>query len=400
VQKVVIAGTGMTDFGRFQESSLRALAEVAVKSALSDAECTTSEVGMVFFGNAAGGLLTGQECVRGQVALRHTGLLGKPIVNVENACASSSSAFHLAWLAVASGQCDVVLAIGAEKMSNADRTIPLKALEAAADLQELAELQARISPDGAGTGSVFMDLYADIARAYMDRTGASAEDFASVSVKQRQAGALNPHAQFRQAVTAEEVLASKMIADPLRLFMCSSIGDGAAALVLMNADYAARKNIVPVEVLSSVMRSGQGDDPFQAPVATLAANAAYEAAGLGPEDLDVVEIHDAAAPAEFILSEQLGLCAPGEAVALLRSGRTTLGGDMPINPSGGLISKGHPIGATGAAQLVELADQLRGRSGKRQRDGARIALAENGGGWIGNDAAVAVVTMLGATARH
>ena len=143
MQKVVIAGTGMTDFGRFQESSLRALAEVAVKSALADAECTTSEVGMVFFGNAAGGLLTGQECVRGQVALRHTGLLGKPIVNVENACASSSSAFHLAWLSVASGQCDVVLAIGAEKMSNADRTIPLKALEAAADLQELAELQAR-----------------------------------------------------------------------------------------------------------------------------------------------------------------------------------------------------------------------------------------------------------------
>lgn len=400
MQKVVIAGTGMTNFGRFQVSSVRALASEAVKAALSDADCTVSEVGMVFFGNAAGGLLTGQECVRGQVALRHTGLLGKPIVNVENACASSSSAFHLAWITVASGQCDVALAIGAEKMSNEDRTVPMKALEAAADLKELEELKARIAPDGAGTGSVFMDLYADVARAYMERTGARAEDFAGVSVKQRQAGALNPHAQFRKAVSAEDVLASKMIADPLRLFMCSSIGDGAAALVLMSADYAARKNVMPVEVLACELRSGQGDDPSQEPVVTLASRAAYEATGLGPENLDVVEIHDAAAPAEFILSEQLGFCASGEAVSLLHSGRTALGGAMPINPSGGLISKGHPIGATGAAQLVELADQLRGRAGKRQREGARIALAENGGGWIGNDAAVAVVTMLGAQTRH
>lgn len=400
MRRVVIAGTGMTDFGRFQDSSLRALASEAAKTALADADSVTAEVGMVFFGNAAGGLLTGQESVRGQVALRHSGLLGKPIVNIENACASSSSAFHLAWMAVASGQCDVVLAIGAEKMSNEDRAVPMKALEAAADLQELEELKARIAPDGTGTGSVFMDLYADIARAYMDRTGASAEDFASVSVKQRQAGAFNPHAQFRKAVTSEEVLASKMIADPLRLFMCSSIGDGAAALVLMSADHAARKNVTPVDVLASTMCSGQGDAPSRKPVATLAARAAYEAAGLGPDDLDVVEIHDAAAPAEFILSEQLGFCALGEAVPLLRSGRTALGGDMPINPSGGLISKGHPIGATGAAQLVELADQLRGRAGRRQREGARIALAENGGGWIGNDAAVAVVTILGAAAPH
>lgn len=400
MQQVVIAGTGMTDFGRFQETSLRDLASEAVAAALVDADATASEVGMVMFGNAAGGLLTGQECVRGQVALRHTGLLGKPIVNVENACASSSTAFHLAWMAVASGQCDVALAIGAEKMSNEDRTVPMKALEAAADLQELEELKARISPDGAGTGSVFMDLYADVARDYMSRTGATVEDFAGVSVKQRQAGALNPHAQFRKAVIADEVLDSRLIADPLRLLMCSSIGDGAAALVLMSEDYALRKNVLPVEVLACALRSGQGDDPKVAPVATLAAEAVYEETGIGPAELDVVEIHDAAAPAEFILSEQLGFCAPGEAVSLMRSGRTSMGGNMPINPSGGLISKGHPIGATGAAQLVELADQLRGRAGKRQRPGARIGMAENGGGWIGNDVAVAVVTMLGAVARH
>ena len=400
MRKAMIGGTGITPFGKFIDTGLRPLAERAVRDALQDAAIEADDVDMVFFGNAAGGLLTGQECARGQVALRHTGLLGKPIVNVENACASSSTAFHLAHMAVASGRVEVALAVGAEKMSNEDRAKPIKALEAAADLEELAALKARISPDGAGTGSVFMDLYSDVARNYMKSTGASAEDFARVSVKQRHAGALNPIAQFRADVDLAEVLSSRVIAEPLTLLMCSSIGDGAAALVVMSEAAAAKRDIQPVDILACELRSGQGDDPEAPPVATAAAHAAFEAAGLGPEDLHVVELHDAAAPAEFILSEQLGLCPPGEAVALLRSGRTALGGDMPINPSGGLISKGHPIGTTGAAQLVELADQLRNRAGPRQRHDARIGLAENGGGWIGNDAAAAVVTILGATTRH
>lgn len=399
MRNVVIAGAGMTDFGRFQDTTLRAVAEQAVADALRDADTMADEVGMVMFGNAAGGLLTGQECVRGQVALRGSGLLGKPIVNVENACASSSTAFHLAWLAVAAGQCDIALAIGAEKMSNEDRTVPMKALEAAADLEELAALKAQISPDGAGAGSVFMDLYADMARACMARTGATPEDFAAVSVKQRAAGALNPHAQFRDPVTADDVMESRMIADPLRLLMCSPIGDGAAALVLMSEEAALRKAVMPVHVRACVLRSGRGSEEVDAPAVTVAARAAYEAAGIGPEDIDVAEIHDAAAPAELDLTEQLMFCGRGEAVSLLRSGRTRLGGAMPINPSGGLLSRGHPIGATGAAQLVELADQLRGRAGKRQRDGARIALAENGGGWVGHDTAAAVVTILEASPR-
>jgi len=396
----MIGGTGITSFGKFLESGVRPLAEQAVTEALKDAAVEVDDVGMIFFGNAAGGLLTGQECVRGQVALRHSGLLGKPIVNVENACASSSTAFQLAHMAVASGATEIALAIGAEKMSNDDRTKPIKALESAADLDELTNLQQRISPDGTGTGSVFMDLYASVARDYMDKSGATAEDFAQVSVKQRHAGALNPIAQFRADVDVEEVLTSRMIADPITLMMCSSIGDGAAALVVMSAEAAAKRDIQPVEILACEIRSGQGDDPEARPVATAASHAAFEAAGLGPEDLSVVELHDAAAPAEYILSEQLGLCRPGDAISLLRSGRTSLGGAMPINPSGGLISKGHPIGATGAAQLVELADQLRGRAGSRQTEGARIGLAENGGGWIGNDAATATVTLLASTARH
>ena len=401
MRKVTIGGTGMTRFGKFMDTSLRALAAEAAAAALGDAGTGADEVGMVFFGNAAGGLLGAQECVRGQVALRHAGLLGKPIVNVENACASSSTAFHLAVLAVGSGQCDVALAVGAEKMSNEDRSVPLKALEAAADRDEFEALKQRIAPGGGGggTGSVFMDLYSSLARDFAARTGATAADYARVSVKQRRAGARNAKAQFQEEVSLEDVLGSRMIAAPLTLMMCSPIGDGAAALVLMSEDYARRKAVQPVAVLASVLRSGQGDDPEATPVAAAAAQAAYEAAGVGPEDIDVAEIHDAAAPAELMLSEQLGFCRPGDAVGLLRDGVTALDGRMPINPSGGLISKGHPIGATGAAQLVELADQLRGRSGARQREGACLGLAENAGGWIGADAAAACVTVLGAT-RH
>jgi len=307
MRKAVIGGTGITPFGKFLESGVRPLAERAVSDSLKDAAVGIEDVEMVFFGNAAGGLLTGQECVRGQVALRHSGLLGKPIVNVENACASSSTAFQLARMAVASGAAEIVLAIGAEKMSNDDRSKPIKALESAADLDELAELQRHIAPDGAGTGSVFMDLYASVARDYMEKCGAMAEDFARVSVKQRHAGALNPIAQFRADVDLEEVLTSRMIADPITLMMCSSIGDGAAALVVMSAEAAAKRDIRPVEILACEIRSGQGDDPEAPPVATAASRAAFESAGLGPEDLNVVELHDAAAPAEYILSEQLGL---------------------------------------------------------------------------------------------
>ena len=279
MRKVVIGGTGMTRFGKFLDSSLRALAAEAAAAALSDAETGADEVGMVFFGNAAGGLLSAQECVRGQVALRQAGLQGKPIVNVENACASSSTAFHLAVLAVGSGQCDVALAVGAEKMSNEDKTVPLKALEAAADRDEFEELKARIAPGGAGTGSVFMDLYSSLARDYAARTGATPADYARVSVKQRRAGARNARAQFQEEVSVDDVLGSRMIAEPLTLMMCSPIGDGAAALVLMSEDYAARKAVQPVAVLASELRSGRGDDAEAPPAAEVAARPPTRAQG-------------------------------------------------------------------------------------------------------------------------
>jgi len=391
---VVIAGTGMTPFGRFLDQPVRALTEAAVAQALGDAGIDGGEVGFIAFGNAAGGLLNGQECVRGQVALRNSGLLGKPIINVENACASSSSAVQVAWMSVLSGQCDVALAIGAEKMYHPDRTVPMRALEAAADRAELDELKTRIGSEGAG--SVFMDVYAAMTRDYMQRTGTTARDLAEVAAKTRSHGALNPKSQFREAVTAEQVLQSRAIKDPLTLLMCSPIGDGAAAIVLMSESYARRKGIDGVAIRSIAVASGLGGAPGARSCAESAAKRAYEVAGVGPDDLDVVELHDAAAPAELFITEQIGLASEGGGVELFRSGHTRLGGAVPVNPSGGLIAKGHPIGATGCAQIVELADQLRGRCGARQVPGAKLALAENGGGWMGDDAATAVVTILSA----
>ena len=397
MREVMIVGTGMTPFGRFLDQSLRQLTQQATAEALADGGLDAAEIGMVFFGNAAAGLLNGQECVRGQVALRGTELMGKPIVNVENACASSSTAFHLAWLSVASGQSEAALALGAEKMYHEDRLVPLRALEAAADAEELAALKQDLGvATDAPAGSIFMDLYASVARRYMERSGAAAQDLAAVSVKSRAAAALNERAQFRAPVNIDEVLGSRMISDPLTLMMCSPIGDGAAGLVLASAELARRKGLAGVTVKATAMASGRPGDDASGPTAKRAADAAYEAAGLGPEDLDLVELHDAAAPAELTLYEELGLAEPDGGPDLLRSGRTALDGDLPVNAGGGLLSRGHPVGATGCAQLVELADQLRGRAGKRQIEGARVALAENAGGWLQDDAAASVVTILAA----
>ena len=409
MRNVMIAGAGMTRFGKFLDRSTRSLAEEATAAALKDAATAAEEVGMVFFGNAASGLITGQEMIRGQAALRNTGLLGLPIVNVENACASASTAVHLAHLAVASGQVEVALAVGAEKMTHEDKRRTFEAIGAAVDLEELEELKARVAgarvePQGGSpmpmtaeapvqtNQSFFMDVYAHMARRYMEESGATPHDFAEVAVKNHAHGALNPKAQYRQEVTAGEVLESREISAPLTLMMCSPIGDGAAALVLCSEDYGHRVGADAVRVLSSALvstREGDGES-----TAERAANKAYELAGAGPDDLDVVELHDAAAPAELQLYEELGLCAPGEGPELIASGATRLGGRVPVNTSGGLLSKGHPIGATGCGQLVELVDQLRGRAGRRQVEGARIALSENAGGFLGEDNAAAAVHIL------
>jgi acetyl-CoA acetyltransferase len=228
----------------------------------------------------------------------------------------------------------------------------------------------------------------------MEVSGATAEDFAQIAVKSHDHAALNPKAQFRQPVTVAEVLASRTISDPLTLLMCSPVGDGAAAMLVASEDYARRLGVPSVKVRASVLVSGTDRAPDEPNAVERAARKAYAAAGVSPSELDVIEVHDAAAPAELMAYEDLGLCERGEGPKLLASGETRLGGRHVVNPSGGLLSKGHPIGATGCAQLVELADQLRGRCGDRQVRGARIALAENAGGFLSADNAATVVTVL------
>ena len=388
MRKVVIGGVGMTPFGKFLERNLKSLAEEAVSLALKDARVSVNDVDRVFFGNAAAGVVTGQEMIRAQSSLRNTGLDGKPMFNIENACASGSSALNLAWLSVASGQAETALVVGVEKLSHEDKAISFGAFAKAVDLEEPL-------PEGVttGTGSLFMDLYAAKARKWMEKTGADASDFARVVVKSRRAGSLNPLAQFRKETSVEEVLASRMVSDPLTLFMCSSIGDGGAAVFICSEDYAARRDIRPVFIRASSIVSAKADGSGEL-VAVRAANAAYEEAGIGPSDVHVVELHDASAPAELIHYENLGLCAAGDAPKLIRSGDTDIGGRVSVNPSGGLLSRGHPVGATGVAQIVELTQQLRGTAGARQRKGAKVALAENNGGQLAGDSAVALVTIL------
>lgn len=376
MRKVVIGGVGMTSFGKFLERNLKSLAEESVSLALKDARVSVNDVDRIFFGNAAAGVVTGQEMIRAQSSLRNTGLDGKPMFNVENACASGSSALNLAWLSVASGQSETALVVGVEKLTHEDKAISFGAFAKAVDLEEPL-------PEGVttGTGSLFMDLYAAKARKWMEKTGAEASDFARVVVKSRRAGSLNPHAQFRNETSVEEVLASRTVSDPLTLFMCSSIGDGGAAVFICSEQFAAKRDIRPVYIRASSIVSAKADGSGEL-VAVRAANAAYEQAGIGPSDVHVVELHDASAPAELIHYENLGLCAPGDAPKLIRSGDTDIGGRISVNPSGGLLSRGHPVGATGVAQIVELTQQLRGTAGARQRPGAKVALAENNGGQL------------------
>ncbi len=427
MRETYVAGTGMTAFGKFPDSTIRSLAEEAVAEALADAGASSSDVQIAFFGNGAAGMITGQEMIRGQVALRTSGLLGKPIVDVENACASGSSALYLAKMAVGSGAVDLALAVGSEKLSHPDKSKSFAALGAAVDmlmLKEVMEALAKASEAGADSGaggagqapedgggpeqgspsggsgggqkghSPFMDVYAAWAEAYMRRSGATQEDFARVVVKARHNASLNPKAQFRTEVTIEEVLASRAISGPLTQFMCAPIGDGAAAVVVASEDWVRRHDLPAVRIRACELLSGTDRGIDEPGVTVRASRLAYEAAGIGPAEIDVVELHDAAAPAELATTEELGICDEGDAPKLLASGDTAIGGRIPINPSGGLLCKGHPIGATGCAQIVELADQLRGRCGERQVAGARVALAENGGGFLGADAAAMVVSIL------
>jgi acetyl-CoA acetyltransferase len=407
-QKVYIAGAGMTRFGKFIERGLKSLAGEAITLALSDAGIDKSEINAAYMGNAAAGVMTGQVLIPGQVALRELGIGKIPVVNVENACATSATAFQQAVKMIELGAYDVVLVAGFEKLYSENKQKTFSVFQGAVDTEAMDEVIAAIArnvaatsstasmQDAGTTRSLFMDIYASMARNYMQETGATARHFAMISAKNSLHGSLNPKAQFQTVLTVDQVLAAPLIVDPLTLPMCSPIGDGAAALVLVSEKKAAAMGLRDrVRVLSSVLASGWDYADEKEKLVPYASRMAFEAAGVGAQDIDVVELHDASAPAELMYYEYLGFARPGEGCALLESGATALGGRMPVNPSGGLLRKGHPIGASGCGQLVELTDQLRGRAGKRQVQGARMALAENGGGYLGEDAAAIVISILG-----
>lgn len=403
----LIAGVGMTRFGRHLDEGLKALGAEAVRAALEDAGIEAGDLQAAFVGNAAAGLVTGQECIRGQVILRGMGIGRIPVVNVENACASASTALHQACAMVSAGYYDTVLALGVEKLYHLDKRKSFAAFSGAVDVEMLAPLLAALkeggaaaAADGAGGGagekrSMFMDIYAAAARAHMERFGTTVEQFAAVAAKNSLHGSLNPRAQFRDVLTVADVLAAPTIAPPLTRPMCSPIGDGAAAVIVTSdRKVRARGGRAPVRVVTSVLRSGWDRDVDEPGTVEVCAREAYEEAGIDPRDVDVVECHDASAPAELMAYESLGLCRKGEGGAFVDSGATRLGGRVPVNTSGGLLRKGHPVGATGIAQIVELTEQLQGRAGARQVADAKVGLAHNGGGAIGTDAAAMCVTIL------
>lgn len=380
MQDIYINGGAMTPFGRHPGVMAPELAQRAILQAMDDAGVTKDDIQAVYCANVLGGMILGQ------LIVRDLGFKGIPVYNVENACASGATGVHLARHALLAQQYDTVLVFGIEQLTAlGGGTIPLQRND------HKTELYAK-------AGMVLPAVYAMRGTRFLHERDAQPADLAAIAVKNRHNGSLNEFAQQRTEVTLEEVLASRMIADPLTLLQCCpSQVDGAAALVVSTRRGQARK---PVKVLSSVVVSGireeADDDILDAEITARAARQAYELAGLAPKDVDVVELHDAFTIAELLYYEALGLAAPGDAVALLKSGATQLGGRVPVNPSGGLLAKGHPLGATGVAQMVEVMWHLQGRAGARQASGARIGLTQcTGGGIAGVDHAASSVHLLG-----
>jgi acetyl-CoA acetyltransferase len=410
MEEIFVVGIGMTPFGRMLDLDIKTLTRMATESALADAGLGLTDVKAAFFANVGQGHMEGQHMIRGEIALRSMGLGGIPVVNVENACASGSSAFNLAVSHLKAGQSDVALAIGSEKMYSLDRELMFSVFDSGWDVTARDATVARLAKMGEGIEpppgttsnrpySVFMDVYAAFSRFHMKRFGTTREQIAAVAAKNHNHSAHNPLSQFRNRYSVDEILAAPPIAYPLTLPMCAPISDGAAAALLCTRGGLERLGLDDkraIRVLASVIRSGQDREPeeIEKHVTALGARQAYEIAGIGPEDVSVAEVHDATAMGEIIQLENLGFCAFGDGGAISARGDTAIGGRIPVNPSGGLESKGHPIGATGLGQIHELVTQLRGEAGPRQVEGARIALAENGGGIHGIEEAVGCITIL------
>lgn len=366
---VAVIGVGMTSFGKYPEQALADLGWPAVRQALGDAGVDAGHIQACFAGSGYGGPMVGQR------VLARLGMTGIPIVNVENACSSGSTALRQAVAAIRSGMHEVVLAIGIDKLSKfGGGTIPL----------EQDDWEAR-------NGMSMPAVYAMRARRYMHEWGARPEQFGMVSVKNRANGARNPDAQMRKPVSLEEVMSSRMVADPFTLLQCCPTGDGAAAAILCSAEIARRVGARPIWLRASHLSSGrftlEQRDITSPEITVLGAAHAYEEAGIGPSEIDVAEVHDAFSCAEIFYYEAFGFCPRGEGAHYVEQGKSAIGGDgVAVNPSGGLLSKGHPIGATGLAQVVEVVRQLRGDCGARQVERCRVGLTHaTGGGLTGFD---------------
>jgi len=416
MEDVYVIGAGMTSFGKFPGETIKSLTKTAVSRACEHAGIGQKDIQVASVGNAFQGIATGQESIRGQVALRAMGIGDIPVFNVENACASSATAFQVCWMDLALGLHDIGLALGFEKMYLDDREKSLSLFSAAMDqdvmkaimkmfkdheastAKKLAEKEGAEKPEGkksVGSRSAFMDVYAMAARLHMQQYGTTQRQFAAISAKNHTNSQFNPYAQYRNPMTIEEVLAAPLVAFPLTRPMCSPIGDGASAAIL--ATRAGAKKIGAsklVKVKTAVLGSGKDRQLNEPDLGERLSAKAYEMAGLGPADVNVLEVHDATAFGELRALEGLGFCPIGQGGPFSEAGNTALGGKIPTNTSGGLESIGHPVGATGVRQVCEILWQLRGEAGGRQVEGARIGMCENGGGNIGVEEAAMNIIIL------
>jgi len=397
MREVFVIGVGMTRFAKHLDRSVKSLAKEAVEKTLADAGLGKEKIDAVYFSNSIWGYQSDQHSIRGQVALRPLGIEGLPIYNLENACAGGATAFHLAWLGVASGLYECALALGAEKLYDEDKIKMFRAFWTGIDIENLeahmTALQEVIKSidlkipgeddiDGAGKNrSAFMDVYSAFARWHMSKYGTTQKQMAVIASKNHFHSAMNPMAQYQKKMSVEEILAARIVSWPLTVPMCAPVGDGGAAAVLCSADFMKKlKSLRPVKIRASVLGSGTNRslEEENLDIACRLSKKAYEMAGVGPKDIHVAEVHDATAFGELHQTEALGFCTLGQGGPFAESGATQLGGKIPINVSGGLESRGHPIGASGLGQIHELVTQLRHEAGPRQVENCRLALAENG----------------------
>lgn len=366
MREVAVIGIGQSQFGKFPDRSINAMGAEAATAAIKDAGVRPSDIQMAHASRLY------LETTTAQTILKEVGITDIEMVNVENACAGGATAVRGLYKDIAGGFCDIGIAIGVESMTTspvAGKLIP----PGKDDLDGLL-------------GLTMPTYFALMARRLMETHGATPEDFARVSVKNHHHGALNPRAQYRKEFTIEEVLASRLIADPITLLQCCPNTDGAAAVIMCTMDAARKFTSQPIRVAGSVLLSADYSfrkrDLTSFEMGKKAVGMAYEMAGIGPGDVDLVELHDAFACEEIVHYEDLGLCRPGDGVALLRNGDTALGGRCPVNPSGGLLSLGHPLSASGVRVVCDVVEQLRGQAGKRQVPDAKVGLAQMLGGAV------------------